>query len=228
MAEVTYLERPIYGMAEVDALLGLKGGTARRWIDGYERKAKHYDPVVRESTTGVELVTWGEFVETRLLAQYRESGVPMLRMRPVVEGLRQRLGVRYPLATVRPYVDADRRVVYEVQQAADLEESMRLVVEAGSGQLVLAASARSFMRTAEFEQVDDEQIVTRIRPLGLTRQVVIDPSRRSGSPVVRATPTDVIAELIRAGEPIEWVAQQYELSVEQVLDAWEYEREQAG
>jgi uncharacterized protein (DUF433 family) len=43
-----------------------------------------------------------------------------------------------------------------------------------------------------------------------------------------ATPTDVIAELIRAGEPIEWVAQQYGLTVEQVLDAWEYEREQAG
>jgi uncharacterized protein (DUF433 family) len=228
MAKLTYLERPVYGMTEVDALLSLKSGTARRWIDGYERRGRHYDPVVRHESTGSDLVTWGEFVETRLLAQYRDAGVPMLRMRPVVEGLRQRLQVRYPLATVRPYVNEELRLVYEVQQEAELEESMRLVVEAGTGQYVLAPPARLFKHTVEFEDVDDLSVVTRIRPLGLKREVVIDPDRRSGAPVVRAVPTDVLAELIRAGEPVEWVAKQYELSLDQVLDAWEYERSQAA
>jgi uncharacterized protein (DUF433 family) len=228
VAKLTYLERPVYGMTEVDALLSLSSGTARRWIDGYERRGRHYDPVVRQETTCSDLVTWGEFVETRLLAQYRDAGVPMLHMRPVVEGLRQRLRVRYPLATVRPYIDEELRIVYEVQQEVGLEESMRLVVEAGTGQYVLAPPARSFKHTVEFEDVDDLSIVTRIRPLGLKREVVIDPDRRSGAPVVRAVPTDVLAELIRAGEPIEWVARQYELSLDQVLDAWEYERSQAA
>ncbi len=228
MARVSYLERPVYGASEVDALLGLSSGTARRWIDGYERRGRHYAPVVREETTGDDLVTWGEFVETSLLANYRDSGVPMLRMRPVVERLRQRLGIRYPLATVRPYVDEALHLVYEVQQEARLEESMRLVVEAQSGQYVLASPARAFRSTAEFEDVDSENIVARLRPLGLKREVVIDPSRRSGAPVVRAVPTDVLAELIRSGEPIEWVARQYELTVTQVLDAWEFEREQVA
>ncbi len=154
----------------------------------------------------------------------------MLRMRPVVEGLRQRFQVRYPLATVRPYLDEELGVVYEVQQEAGLEDSMRLVVEAASGQYVLAADARRFRRIAEFESIDGETgpVVARLRPLGERRQVVIDPTRRFGNPVVRSTPTDVLAELVRAGEPIEWVAQQYDLTLDQVLDALEYERQQAS
>jgi uncharacterized protein (DUF433 family) len=184
---------------------------------------------VRERRLDNDVVTWGEFVETKVLAGYRDAGVPMLRMRPVVEGLRQRFQVRYPLATVRPYVDEELRVVYEIQEEAHLEDSMRLVVEAGSGQYVLAPDVRHFRRIAVFEDVGDEiAIVTRLHPLGASRQVTIDPVRRFGSPVVRSTPTDVLAELVRAGEPVEWVAEQYELTLEQILDALEYERQLAA
>lgn len=224
---IAYLERPVYGFQQVDDLLDLKPDTAKRWIDGYERRGREYAPIVRTERLDNDLVTWGEFVETKLLAAYRDAGVPMLRMRPVVEGLRQRFQVRYPLATIRPYLDADLRVVYEVQQETQLEDSMRLVVEAGSGQYVLAPDVRRFRKIAVFESVEGESgdVVARFRPLGGHRQVVIDPVRRFGCPVVRSTPTDVLAELVRAGEPIEWVAEQYELTVEDVLDAVEYERQ---
>ena len=45
---VDQLSRPVYGLAQVDRILGLRGGTARRWIDGYRRGGKSYPPVVRE------------------------------------------------------------------------------------------------------------------------------------------------------------------------------------
>jgi uncharacterized protein (DUF433 family)/transposase len=227
MTALAYLERPVYGFPEIDVILGLSNGTAQRWIDGYERRGKEYQPVVRQDRTGVEIATWGEFVETRLLSKFRDAGVKMIKMRPIVEDLRQRFGVRYPLATVHPYVD-DLKVVYEVQEHNHLEQSMRLVVEAGSNQYILAAPTRAFEQTSEFEWIGDSQIITRVAPLGRNRSVVIDPDRRSGAPVVRATPTEVLAELIRAGEPVEWVANLYELTLEQVLDAYEYERSQAA
>jgi uncharacterized protein (DUF433 family) len=113
-----------------------------------------------------------------------------------------------------------------VQEQAALEDSMRLVVEAGSGQYVLAPDVRRFRRIAVFEDMDGDNVVARFRPLGANRQVVIDPVRRFGSPVVRSTPTEVLAELVRAGEPVEWVAEQYDLTLDQVLDALEYERQQ--
>ena len=36
---VARLDRDVYGMGQVDRLLGLSRGTACRWIDGYERGA---------------------------------------------------------------------------------------------------------------------------------------------------------------------------------------------
>lgn len=72
---IDVVERPVYGMAQVDRLLGTRPGTARRWIDGYERGGRRYEPVVRLTSTGNDIVTWGEFVEARLLAHYRDKGV---------------------------------------------------------------------------------------------------------------------------------------------------------
>ncbi len=98
------LERPVYAMAQVDGILGLPSGTARRWIDGYRRSGRAYPPVVREDSTDEDTVTWGEFVETRLLAEYRDAGVPMIHMRPAIEVLRAELNTTYPLASARTWL----------------------------------------------------------------------------------------------------------------------------
>src|SRR5437016_3295836 len=95
---VDLLERPVYGFSQVDWLLGLSPGTARRWIDGYSRAGATYAPVIRIEPTGDELVTWGEFVETRFLAGYRQAGVSLVHMRPAVDKLRERFATPYPLA----------------------------------------------------------------------------------------------------------------------------------
>lgn len=105
----------------------------------------------------------------------------------------------------------------------------RVVVEASSGHRC-STQVRQFERTTEFgtDVADGSESAVRIRPLGRARAVTLDPERRSGQPVVRSVPTEVLAELVRAHEPIEWVAEQYELSVEHVLDALEYERRQVS
>jgi hypothetical protein len=48
-------------------------------------------------------VTWGEFVETRLLSEVRSS-VPVIKLRPLVEWLRERVDRDYPLAYARPFL----------------------------------------------------------------------------------------------------------------------------
>src|SRR4051812_40212044 len=109
MTVVSILERPTYVMPQVDRALGLASGTAKRWIDGYKRTGKQYPPIVRPEATGDEVVTWGEFVETRLLAEYRDRGATIVNMRPAVERLRERFGTRYPLAHARPWVNVTGR-----------------------------------------------------------------------------------------------------------------------
>jgi hypothetical protein len=115
------LERAIYSYADVDRLVGLHSGMARRWLEGYERAGRFYDPVLRPRSTGSDAVTWGEMVEARLLAEFRSRDVPVQRLRPAIVRLRKELGP-YPLAHARPFLDVEgRELVCYVQEQVGLE-----------------------------------------------------------------------------------------------------------
>jgi uncharacterized protein (DUF433 family) len=218
---VDLLQRPVYGFGQVDDVLGLRGGTARRWIDGYERRGRPYPPVVRAEPTGDEVVTWGEFTETRLLAEFRNAGVPMVRLRPAVVRLREVFETPYPLALASPYIDVrGRELVMEVQEETGLERALQLVV-VRNDQLLLSESASRFVASADFGV--DSKIVERIRPWSELDRVWLDPLRQFGVPAVRSVPTAVIAEQFRAGDPIDFIAHAYELADEDVAQALRYE-----
>jgi uncharacterized protein (DUF433 family) len=217
-APVDLLSRRVYGMAQVDRVLGLRSGTAERWIDGYRRSRRRYPPVVRREHTGDEIVTWGEFTEARLLAEYRTAGVPMLRMRPVVERLRTDFGMQYPLAHATWLTPHGKELVERIQRDVRLDERLLLVVYRND-QLVLSLPALEFERSVDFA----DGIVRRFRPDPTLPEVVVDPLRQYGDPVVRSVPTAVIAEQHRAGDGIAFIAEGYMLSEEQVRQAIVYE-----
>lgn len=221
---INLLDRQTYAFGQVDRLLGLRAGTARRWIDGYKRAGRRYPPVVRENSTGSEIATWGEFVETRLLAEYRDAGVPLINMRPVIEALREELNTAYPLASARTWLRPHgRELVAEIQERVGLERRLALVV-VRTGQTVpeWTDEAQDFMRSLEWTDDTDAAQPARLRPVS-GASVVIDPLRGFGEPVVRGVRTEIIAELLRAGETPQMIAETYELSPSQVNDAVRYE-----
>lgn len=226
---IDLLSRRVYGLSQVDALLSLRPGTSHRWIDGYSRAGRSYPPVVREVSTGDEAVTWGEFVETRLLAQYRDAGVPLIRMRPAIDVLREQLQTRYPLASARTWLDIDgRELVWKVQDEVGLERPLALVV-IRTGQAVLDWSppAEAFRRSIEWTSDGngngDGPQPKLVHPDVDLDQVEIDPLRGFGEPVVRNVRTEIIVELFRAGESPEGISEAYELGREAVLQALRYE-----
>jgi uncharacterized protein (DUF433 family) len=174
---------------------------------------------VRLESTGSEIVTWGEFVETRLLAEFRNVGVPMYRMRPAVERLRDELGTLYPLAYARPFTSG-RELVLAAQEDVGLASPLRLIV-IRSGQAMLTGPASRFVKHVEFEE--DEGPAQRLRPISSLQAVVMDPLRQFGAPVVRSVPTEVIAEQIRAGDNIATIAELYDLAPSEVEAAIRFE-----
>src|SRR3954466_2798918 len=48
---IDLLDRPVYGLPQIDRILSIPPGTAKRWIDGYTRSGKSYAPVIREQST---------------------------------------------------------------------------------------------------------------------------------------------------------------------------------
>lgn len=221
------LDRPVYGMGQVDRILGLKPGTARRWIDGYERAGRRYQPVVRQASTRSDLVTWGEFVETRLLAEYRDAGVPILRMRPAVERLRAELGTEYPLASARVWLDVSgQELVRRVQEEVGLAAALSLVV-VRSGQRVLdwSPEARDFSESSQWQTTETGTQIRRVQPMASLFDVVLDPLMSFGEPTLRGrgVRTEIIGELFRAGESADAIADMYELTRSQVDAALRYE-----
>jgi uncharacterized protein (DUF433 family) len=231
---VDLLERPTYGLAQVDRVLGLKNGTAQRWVDGYDRGGKHYEPLIRESTTGQSIVTWGEFIEARLLAEYRDAGVRIFRMRPAIEELRQELGTKYPLASARMWLGTSgRELVRQVQDDVGLTDELAIVVVRSnqyvhpgvleSEPIQWAPKARAFRESLVWSEGEGERVPEKVRPMAGNRIVEIDPRRGFGEPVVRNVQTGIIAELVRAGDSPEMVAELYDLSIDQVNAAIRYE-----
>ncbi len=221
---VDLLNRPTYGLAQIDSLLGLHAGTARRWIDGYRRGGKPYAPVVREHSTGEEIATWGEFIETRLLAEYRDAGVPVIRMRPAVEALRQELQVPYPLASARTWLRPEGRdLVRVVEEKVNLDPHLALVVVATGQALAWSAEADRFRTAIEWTGDCDDAEPRRLRPVAGINQVVVDPLLGFGEPVVRGVRTEIIRELVQAGESQDAIAEVYELPRESVEAALRYE-----
>jgi len=220
VSTASILERPVYGVAEAAALLGLRTDRTRAWLDGYQRHGVPYGPVIRPESTGDDVVTWGEFVELGYLREYRRKGVPLQRLRPVIDELREAFQTLYPLATAKPYV-ADKELVFAVQEKNNLPAPIAIVIR--SGQLILLAEdASRFFKKVEFDPTGD---IRRIRPAGPASPVVIDPLVRFGRPAVDGIATERLWELFDAGEALDDISLGYDISLELVRAAVAYEEQ---
>lgn len=219
---LSILERPVYGIAEAAGLLGLRPDRTWAWLEGDERQGVRYPPVIRAQPTGQDVVTWGEFVELGYLREYRRKGVPLQRLRPVIDELRREFATPYPLATAKPYVFG-KELVLEVQERNDLPAPIAIVIRSGQ-QLLLAEDANRFFRKVEFDPPEQGD-VRRIRPAGSTSPVVIDPLVRFGRPSVRGVATERLWELFDAGEAVEDIANGYDLPGELVRAAVAFEEQ---
>lgn len=228
-AVIDLQDRPVYGYAQVDRILGLKPSTAERWIDGYRRGGKDYPPVIRPQRTGDEIVTWGEFIEARLLAQFRDEGALVVKIRPAVERLREELNTLYPLASAKTWIGvAGRELVRKVQEDVGLDRRLFLVVVRNDQQIIdWSPQAQEFSDSLHWEETgrgrNKRQVVGRLNPDPAIREVIVDPLQRFGEPSTQGVPTEVIRELYAAGDPIEMIADLYHLPRHLVEAAVRYE-----
>jgi uncharacterized protein (DUF433 family) len=211
MTVSSLLDRPMYLYSEVDQLVGLRSGTARRWINGYERGGKEYEPILRRSASDTDWVTWGEFVETRVLADYRNLNIPTGRLRTAVEELRQMFDMSYPLAHLQPYL------------AASNGEPGLMVLK--TKQTLLNVSDDAVIQNATLaEDHRGDKFAAEITQDTAYPMIVLNPDRCSGQPtfIGRRVTVATIAGMVAAGEHREDLAADYGLSLAQVDSATTY------
>jgi uncharacterized protein (DUF433 family) len=222
MSTVDILDRDVYSEAEAARLLGVAQGTLHYWLEGGsgQRPGKDYRPIIRTAPRGERVVTWAEFVEAALLRQYRHiHGVRMAELRTFIELLRERFDVPYPLAHKRPFVSG-RRLIYDAQDLIGLDADFCLVSVANN-QLLLTPPAQSFIDRVTW----DGDIAAGWRPHDDPKSPVrMDPKIRFGRPAIRGISTEALWEYAQDGATEEEIAQDFDLSDDDVGWALSYER----
>ena len=162
-------------------------------------------------------------MELGYLREYRRKGVPLQRLRPVIDEFRREFSTPYPLATAKPYVYG-KEMVLELQQRNGIPSSIAIVVPSGQT-IALSDEARRFIKKVEFDQPYQGD-VRRLRPAGVASPVVIDPLVRYGRPTVAGVATERLWELHDAGEDITEIARGYDMAKELVRAAVPFEEQQ--
>ena len=201
-AEDSILDKPVYSLAQVDSILGLRRGLAREWLKQYGKDQE-------------VIATWGDFIEVAFFAHFRSKKVKTKKLAMARDILAKRLDTPYPFASKEVWASY-RELVMEVQKAEELEGE----IEIGhilNGQLELMPSPQAFLDRIEFNEFAE-----RFYPRH-SRTVVIDPLVSFGEPCVSAVRTEVLSDYFDAGDSVSTLAKLFDLQSEAVEEAIRYE-----
>jgi len=201
------LDREMFTEAEAARLLRISQSTLHWWLDGGTYHGRTYRPVIRVEPRGERSVTWAEFVEAGLLREYRRTHkVALAQLRTVIDRLRERYDVPYPLAHYRPFVGPGRQLLLDVQREAGLDAEV--------------CPVETFVQRVQW--ADD--IAVGWRPHDDPASPVrMSPDIRFGRPAVGGISTVVLWEHLEGGDSVAEVAETFDLHPAAVRWAYAYE-----
>lgn len=220
---------PLYTLAEAAHFLGVPGSTFRSWAKGCIRRSDgradvRGEPIVTV-VTGQRVrsasVPFVGLAEGLVLAGIRRAGVPLQRIRPAVQVLRDELGLPHVLASKRLYTDG-AEVLYDFAERSDDPDAgnVRQLVVVRHGQYVFNEVVDQYLQRIEFADDDYAELI-RLPGYREATVVVVDPTRGFGQPIFGdggARVEDALS-LFWAGESLADVAVEYGVPEPQLEDA---------
>lgn len=218
---------PLYSVADAARHIDVPRTTFDTWVRGYERRPKG-----RSAHGGAAIVTAlpaprGEpripfigLAEGFVLAAFREAGVPLQRIRPAVDALRQELGIAHVLASESLYTDG-AEVLYDFAEShGDTPEAKaaRELVAPRSGQRVFVEVVDRYLKRITFQ---DGYAGMLALPHYGSAEVVVDPRRSFGLPIFAngAARVEVVLGRFKNGEDPDSLSAEFGVPVGQVIDA---------
>jgi uncharacterized protein (DUF433 family) len=209
------LRAPIYTQASAARIVGTSTSSLHRWAEGYERQTSagfaRNEPMITLARPGRGLtIPFVGLAEAFVLASFRRAGLPMQRIRPAVEALRNGMGIAHALASDRLVTDG-AEILWRSQDGAADE---RLIV-VRNNQAVFNEVVRDSLEGIKFE---DGWAYGFALPQFRDVEVTVDPRVNGGRPSLarRHISVDDILGRLRAGEPVSSLAYDYYLEEREV------------
>ena len=201
----------IYTTSEVAKILGLPRGKVKRWLKDYWVTKFSTNGIQCSDGEGIDQVTnFHTLIEFFTFYQLRENGVSAQKIVAAHDILSVVFKTKYPFATSNILTDGEK-VLFEgeIKEIIKADKSLQICIN----QVI-----EPFCKRIEF---DKNSLANRFFPMGKDHDVVIDPKRKFGQPVVGDTNilTETIFSLSKAGESVDIIANLYDLKISQVQDA---------
>ena len=206
---------PAYGVGEAARYAGTHARTVAAW---------HYrrNPVLPGHKPKQPL-SYLELVEVAFVAFFRRAGVSLQRIRNARAYVAANFESDYPFAEYR-FKTEGMHLLMDYFPLENRTLSSRIIVADAAGQL-----AWDILLGDKFAQFDYElDLAVTWHPEGRNSSVRVDPRIAFGKPTANGIPTWTIKSRWVAGETLEEISRDFDISQQAILDALLFERVEVG
>lgn len=213
----------VYTISEAARLVGVSHRQAKAWFSGWTVDTpgvlgkSDYTDMQRP-----DLVSFLDLVDVLVVGQLRKQNISMPAIRRAYRIISSRLNSPHPFGRQELYADTTGRLFYY----AGTESGDESLVELVSGQAAFPKILLRYLQKIEYDP--DSRLARRIT---LGQNIAIDAQMRYGKPIVVSAgmPTALLAGAYKANNrDAEHVADWYNVSVTDVMDAVDFEKRFVG
>lgn len=214
------LDIPAYGLAEASRYLHIAPAILRSWVFGrpYPRQTgqAYFEPLLQLSDPDIRRLSFANLIEAHVLRALRtEHGVSLRDVREALDIAQRHYGIDHLFLDSALRTHAGELFLKKYGELVHLDRA---------GQFALEAIFDRYLKRVDWQ----EELPVRLYPYldDAEKHVAIDPTIAFGRPVIisKAISTSVIVDRYDAGESLEFIAADYDLTPAEVKTAILYER----
>jgi len=204
----------IFLVKDVATILNLDYDKVRRWIlgywDGHLAEGLNYTFGEKKG----KAINFYSLIEFYTFFKLREKGIGAAKIKALHKSLSERLNTPYPFAQAKDFYIEDR----EYKKFVFMEIDNGFWKYDKRDKIYLSFINDNFLEKIQF---DDNNLAIKFFPIGRDKNVVVDPPRQFGQPIVLGTniKVETLYNLHKGGESDENICTLYNLSEDKVKDA---------
>jgi uncharacterized protein (DUF433 family) len=219
-APSTLVGKGIYPVPEAARLSKVSPRRIRYWLNRFDSEtARERHTLWQGELQPIDdkiVLSFLDLQEVRFVQKFLESGVSWKILRVAHEVARKRYNTEHPFCT-RKFATDGKYIIEELKnQSSSIEFE-----EIEKTQKVFPSVVRPFIRDLDFS---DNRLL-RWWPLSRNKNVVLDPHRQFGRPIVSdaGVATEILFLAVKAGQSEREVANWYEVKESDIRDAIDFE-----
>ena len=217
-------DRRLYTVTGAARYVGMPPSTLTTWARGYERRPPGR-PIVKQGPVITALTSVNAdrrtipfigLVEAAVVQAFRQTGLPLQRIRRALEVLVDEGELEHALASRKLFSDG-ANVLYDYA-ASENDLQLRLLTVVVSGQRVFHEVIQQYLTRITF---GDDWATELILPVTRRPLLRVVPDVAGGDPlfVEGGAPLSAVRSRVAGGEPMESVAADYEVPIDDVAES---------